>query len=117
MHVAEDCWTCRMVVPPHIMGADGFILVHGAPLERETLLDPLSTMAVSRRVSGGYKVGCGWGVGIGAGLHHLAGKFKSSILYQSLAFRTMLATPHCQFSQTVKSLHLPIGLVWVASSL
>ena len=106
VHIAVDCWTFPVAVPTQIVGADGLMLVHGAPLARYTPLDMLSTMEVSIKVSEVAKVGCGCGVGIGAGIHRL-----------SLALRTTLATLHCQASQPAKSLHPPIRLVLVSSRL
>ena len=76
VHAAADCWTFPVEVTTQIVGWYGFILVHGAYLARYALLDPISTIEVSGRGSGGAKVRCLGGVGIGVGLQRLAGKFK-----------------------------------------
>ena len=34
MHSAVDYWTCPVAVPMRIVGVDGLMLVHGAPLAR-----------------------------------------------------------------------------------
>ena len=77
---SADCWTCTMAVLTQIVGAGGLMLVHRYPLSRYKSLDPLSNMAVSIRGSSGDMAGCGWGVGIRAGLQRSAGKFKSLFL-------------------------------------
>ena len=63
-----ECWTCPVAVPKKIVGADGSMLVQGAPLARYTPLDPLLKTAVSIRGSGSATAGYGLGVDIGAGL-------------------------------------------------
>ena len=79
VHSAADCWTYPVAVPMKIVGADGSMLVQGAPLASYTKLDPLSMTAVSIRVSGSATVGCGLRVGIGAGLQSSSGKFNPLI--------------------------------------
>ena len=68
VHNAEYYCMCPVEFPMLVVGANGLMLVQGAPLARYMPLDPLSNTSVSRKGSGAGK-----GVLLGAGLEACVG--------------------------------------------